>query len=67
MDAARLFLMVPGKRTRDNGHKLEHRNVHANMRKNFFDSYRALEQAVRRGCGVPFSGDIQNPTGRFHV
>ena len=66
-DGTRLFSVVPSNSTRGNGHKLKHRKFQLNMRKNFF-TLRVMEpwnrQAAQRGCGVSFSGDIQDPPGQ---
>ena len=42
MDEARLLLVVPRDRSRNNGHKLECKKFHIDVRKNFF-SARVIE------------------------
>lgn len=57
-------LVVPNDRMRSNGHKLNHRKFHLNMRKNF--SVRRTEcrnKVAQRGCEISFSRDILNLPG----
>jgi len=56
--------VVPSNRTTANGHKLKHKKFHLNTRKNFFPLRVMEHQPAQRGCGVSFSGDIQNPPGQ---
>jgi len=62
-DGAKLFSVVPSNRTRGNGHKVNHGKFHLKKRRIFFGDYRALEQFAQKGCGVSFSGNVQNPPG----
>ena len=62
-DRARLFPVVPSDRTRGDGHKLKPQEVPSEHEEELLPSEGdgALEQAAQGGCGVSFSGDIQDP------
>lgn len=56
-DGSRLCSVVPSSRT-GTGQKLLHGNFHLNMRKNFGVQCPALEQPVRRHCGVSLAPEL---------
>mgnify|MGYP001851872046 CR=1 FL=1 len=43
MDRTRLFSAMPSDKTKGNRHKLEHRKLHINLKKNFFKVDRAVK------------------------
>ena len=68
-DGARLFSVMPRDRTRGNGHKTEAQEVPSEREEELLPSEGdgSLEQAAQGGCGVSFSGDIQDPPGQDPV
>jgi len=66
-DGDKLLSVVPSDRKRGNEYKMKPRKMHLNIRKNFSEGDRALEDAAQRRCGVSFRRDIQNPLGHGPV
>lgn len=75
MDGARLFAVVPSNMRRGNGHKMEHRKFHTNIRKEVFtlrvteDWHRLLTEVVESSCLEIFKTHLdsflysEEPTG----
>lgn len=65
-EVGRLFSVELSDKTRGNGHKLKKMKFHQKTRKHFFTVrvVKQLEYIAKRGCGVTFCGDTQNPTRR---
>jgi len=64
-DGTRLFSVVPSASRGGNGHKLKHRKLHMNMRKNFFPV--RVTEHWNRLPRVSFSGVIQTLPGQGPV
>lgn len=63
---ARLFLVVPGGRTRGNGQQLKHWKFHLNSKNHYF-TVRVIKHwyVAEKGCGVSILRDIQSLTGHY--
>ena len=68
-DGARLFSVVPSDRTKGQWAQTEAQEVLSEHEEELLPSEGdgALEQVAQGGCGVSFSGDIQDPPGQVPV